>query len=577
MMEGKLMSTIQVEFSTSNYGQDLDGRQEALNDGRQTDVNEDGWIESFDSEEEYLKYRLQQLENPSESTGYEDEDFGQNQRIDASSSGNERFGSQRDSTEPVQEDAKLDYLVYRRQQKDNLAQIVQIKVDNGRFEQNDRPNSRFGDQNKGGRISGLRPHVEYRSSVSPDFNARQQEFSTSNSGQDLKYRQQFYDVPRQNVQPNLNEKSRFGEQNKDGRTKGDAQSEYLEYRQEQLYDNPVQDVQSNQVEEFQFENTRFGDLDQSIFDIYHPEEAEKLDYLKYRRTEDGTKPAGFGESRGLVEEYPSTGFESPQTVDFGQESRHIDNFRQNSYEAPPQKTEEELAFEARRIEAELAFQAEEERRQAALEAEKAKLQAAKEAFESEINRLRRQGCSSCHLVLEDAALQEGNTELLDLEKKEKKPLKVSKLMDLEDESVEAPRSVKSPRDGCVTCHLIQPPSPQPAPILEVAQRAGHLKVPILVEVDNAGKTTPLLKNDPSGALDLRKAASFRSSTFMETTVDKPFIPRSGPAPSRRGPTGSDSRRGASGNERPFNADSRRLTAAAVRPKIRGCRSCHVLL
>merc|ERR1719508_404491 len=153
MMEGKLMSTIQVEFSTSNYGQDLDGRQEALNDGRQTDVNEDGWIESFDSEEEYLKYRLQQLENPSESTGYEDEDFGQNQPIDASLLGNERFGSQRDSTEPVQEDAKLDYLEYRRQQKDNLAQIVQIKLDNGRFGQNDPEpiNPKFGTPGFNGR------------------------------------------------------------------------------------------------------------------------------------------------------------------------------------------------------------------------------------------------------------------------------------------------------------------------------------------------------------------------------------------------------------------------------------------
>jgi hypothetical protein len=179
-------------------------------------------------------------------------------------------------------------------------------------------------------------------------------------------------------------------------------------------------------------------------------------------------------------------------------------------------------------------------------------------------------------VLEDAALQEGNTELLNLGKKEKKPLKVSKLMDLEDESVEAPRSVKSPRDGCVTCHLIQPPSPQPAPILEVAEKAGHLKVPILVEVDKAGKTTPLQKRDPSGALDLRKAASFRASTFMETKEDRPFIPRPGPAPSRRGSSGSYSRRGSSGNERPLNAAQRRLRPKVVRPKVRGCRSCHVL-
>merc|ERR1719186_253104 len=80
---------------SSNYGQDLDGRQEALNDGRQTGVNEDGSINSFASEEEYLKYRLQQLQNPSESTGYRE--AGQNQPIDASTSGNERFGSQRDS------------------------------------------------------------------------------------------------------------------------------------------------------------------------------------------------------------------------------------------------------------------------------------------------------------------------------------------------------------------------------------------------------------------------------------------------------------------------------------------------
>merc|ERR1712112_373565 len=161
--------------------------------------------------------------------------------------------------------------------------------------------------------------------------------------------------------------SRFGEQNQGGRII-DAQSEYLKYRQEQLYDNPVQD-----------EDTRFGDLDQGIFDIYHPEEAEQLDDLQYRRTEDGSKPAGFGDSDGLVEDYPSTGFESPQAVDFGQESRHFDNFRRN------------LAFEAQMIEAKQALEAAEARRQAALEAEEAKMQAAKQAFEAEINRLRRQG------------------------------------------------------------------------------------------------------------------------------------------------------------------------------------------
>merc|ERR1719186_702690 len=103
------------EYSSPEYeSQDLPASPNSRFGSQADDANEEGSIDSFDSEEEYLKYRLQQLgydkddlisvvNNPtsaganSNGQEYSTNEFGQNQPIDAV--GNERFGSQQDRTQ----------------------------------------------------------------------------------------------------------------------------------------------------------------------------------------------------------------------------------------------------------------------------------------------------------------------------------------------------------------------------------------------------------------------------------------------------------------------------------------------
>merc|ERR550519_112356 len=338
-------------------------------------------------------------------------------------------------------------------------------------------------------------------------------------------------------------------------------------------------------------NTKFQSETNARFGGRTQDDSTKLDAPAFPTFGFGGKPRGLGSehpSQGFGEGFPASKFESQtrHEVEFSQ-TEHVfdgrtpqaatqldsDNFGLDSknfgfqplhnfgfqplpsfgFQPLPQKSEAELAFEA-----------EQARLRAAQEAHEASLRESQEAFEDEIKRLKQRGCSSCHLVLQVAAFEEENTELLD-----DLPVKVSKLLDVDESEPTVKLTIS--RDGCVTCHLVNPPSPEPAPIVEGAHKAGHFKVPILV--DEAGRAAPLQNSVSSAVLDLRKASSFRTSILMDSE-DRPFIPA---APQRASLVYERSFNDAPQRAPSFNdAPQRRLKATQARPRERGCRSCHVV-
>merc|ERR550519_1204492 len=139
--DGQTQNFVQQEYSssafrsqTSTFGEQPDSTNARFGD-QIDEANEDGSVESFNSEQEYLEHRLRQLNNPSDSTrlgGQPQDDSadpnfdGQTQDLDAKAqpidpaSDNRRLSSLQDGSEPVDSGltkGQLEYLEYRRQQQ----------------------------------------------------------------------------------------------------------------------------------------------------------------------------------------------------------------------------------------------------------------------------------------------------------------------------------------------------------------------------------------------------------------------------------------------------------------------------